>query len=554
MTPASNCTDVRRDRASDPSNRNSRTASWVHTMIRHSLEGIRIRFPGAAKGTQRWTTRWFASLESVSRLPTQTPHSVILNGSPPVVPPNEAVPTTNEDTMNSPSNAVAGPPQERRRRHALLVDSHALSTRIIELFLDEIHDTFGIVASIRRLYGGSVPLKSREEFCQKLAFVPVQVDLAGKNAREFAIIVDAMEILYTNSSIDGFCIVSSRADNLSPLVQHIRRNGKDVIGCGFGGTSQSFAAACENFVFVDDLLEKARLKQKSEENTISTTANKPHKVHREFLDLIHAKIHGEGDNVIHQRRIKDDDRVRHYFKSYGYRNFRQFLEDHPDEFLVNLDEETVTSLRTFQLAEKDLVSLHDLVQAHQNNDGWTHLSHISPDFDISRLGFNKVSKLFKALRTEFEMKSVGGGVYVKRKHNGESQANGAAIKQDTVLTDKLDQVESAKLEEKDAATRQYTEQPNDLDKDPIILVENPKSFPFAQKDLDILFDSVEKNQGKDGWAKLQDVSFLGYVSKLGFKTKSDLVKAMPSYFEMKTVNSGVYVRSLLGGSSQPNTL
>src|SRR3978361_1569416 len=73
----------------------------------------------------------------------------------------------------------------------------------------------------------------------------------GKNASDSALIIDAMDILYTGK-VDGFCIVSSDSD-FTRLATRLREAGMKVIGIGEKKTLQPFISACDKFIYIEIL-------------------------------------------------------------------------------------------------------------------------------------------------------------------------------------------------------------------------------------------------------------------------------------------------------------
>lgn len=73
----------------------------------------------------------------------------------------------------------------------------------------------------------------------------------GKNATDAAMVIDAMDLLYSNR-FDGFCIVSSDSD-FTRLASRIRESGLFVYGCGERKTPKPFITACDKFIYVDNL-------------------------------------------------------------------------------------------------------------------------------------------------------------------------------------------------------------------------------------------------------------------------------------------------------------
>src|SRR5271170_6501261 len=78
---------------------------------------------------------------------------------------------------------------------------------------------------------------------------------SGKNATDSAMIIDAMDILYTGK-VDGFCIISSDSD-FTRLALRLREAGVKVIGMGQKKTPLPFIAACDQFIYIEILSEKA---------------------------------------------------------------------------------------------------------------------------------------------------------------------------------------------------------------------------------------------------------------------------------------------------------
>ena len=139
------------------------------------------------------------------------------------------------------------------RRIALLIDADNVSHTKIALILAEL-SKYG-TANIRRAYGdwGGAGLKGWKDKLHEFAVRPMQQFSysAGKNATDIAMVIDAMELLYTLKP-DAFCIASSDAD-FTPLVMQLKANGHDVYGFGERKTPAPFAAACTTFLYLDGL-------------------------------------------------------------------------------------------------------------------------------------------------------------------------------------------------------------------------------------------------------------------------------------------------------------
>lgn len=133
------------------------------------------------------------------------------------------------------------------KRYALLIDSDNVSAKYIDTIFDELADR-GMV-TVRRIYGDwarSVNGWNRATLLRN-SIVPIQqfAYTQGKNATDSAMIIDAMDLLYTGN-LDGFCLVSSDSD-FTRLAERLREAGKEVVGMGENKTPEAFVKACTSF-------------------------------------------------------------------------------------------------------------------------------------------------------------------------------------------------------------------------------------------------------------------------------------------------------------------
>ncbi len=154
-----------------------------------------------------------------------------------------------------PTTDQAGQPKSERRI-ALLIDADNVPHGKISAMLSEL-SKYG-VANIRRAYGdwASSGMKGWTARLHEHAIRPIQQFSysRGKNATDMALVIDAMELLYTQK-LDAFCIASSDAD-FTPLVMQLRANGHDVYGFGERKTPDPFVNACTTFLYLDRLGEE----------------------------------------------------------------------------------------------------------------------------------------------------------------------------------------------------------------------------------------------------------------------------------------------------------
>ena len=140
-----------------------------------------------------------------------------------------------------------------QRKLAVLIDAENAQPSIIEGLLAEIAK-YGI-ATVKRIYGDwtTPDLKGWKEILLEYAIQPYQQFryTVGKNATDSAMIIDAVDLLYTEK-LDGFCIVSSDSD-FTRLASRIREAGLIVYGFGELKTPKAFVGACDKFIFTEIL-------------------------------------------------------------------------------------------------------------------------------------------------------------------------------------------------------------------------------------------------------------------------------------------------------------
>ena len=157
---------------------------------------------------------------------------------------------------------------------ALLIDGDNASSKIVAGLLAEIAN-YG-TASVKRIYGDWTKpnLNGWKECLLEHSIQPVQqfAYTTGKNATDGAMIIDAMDLLYTGR-FSGFCIVSSDSD-FARLAARIREQGVTVYGFGERKTPRPFITACDKFVYFD-VLNSAGEQKEAEAAAPKAIAAKP---------------------------------------------------------------------------------------------------------------------------------------------------------------------------------------------------------------------------------------------------------------------------------------
>jgi uncharacterized protein (TIGR00288 family) len=138
-------------------------------------------------------------------------------------------------------------------RLAVLIDADNTSAKLIVEMFEELAG-YGTI-TVKRAYGDwtNPHLTGWREVLLGNAISPQQqfAYTYGKNATDSALIIDAMDLLYSGN-VEGFAIVSSDSD-FTPLATRLRESGKRVIGVGRQKTPKAFVEACERFVFLEVL-------------------------------------------------------------------------------------------------------------------------------------------------------------------------------------------------------------------------------------------------------------------------------------------------------------
>jgi len=156
---------------------------------------------------------------------------------------------------------------ENTEKLAVLIDADNAQPSIVDGLMIEIAN-YG-TASVKRIYGDwTAPnLKGWKEVLLDYSIQPIQqfAYTQGKNATDSAMVIDAMDLLYTGK-FDGFCLVSSDSD-FTRLAARIRESGLLVYGFGERKTPSAFRSACDKFIYTEVLRTKtddsAAIKRKS---------------------------------------------------------------------------------------------------------------------------------------------------------------------------------------------------------------------------------------------------------------------------------------------------
>ena len=174
---------------------------------------------------------------------------------------------------------------------------------------------------------------------------------SGKNSADIRMVVDALDLCYTNSHVDTFAIISGDSD-FSPLVSKLRENAKTVIGVGVkNSTSNLFISNCDEFIYYDDLV-RAEPRKKTRGATASAAPKSAPDVTKgpdpaRALDQVTATLHAlteerGGDEVWASMLKQAIKRQNPGFneRAYGFNSFTDLLRDAEKRGRIELHEKS----------------------------------------------------------------------------------------------------------------------------------------------------------------------------------------------------------------------
>lgn len=283
-------------------------------------------------------------------------------------------------------------------RYAVLIDADNVAAKYTKNILDELSN-YGIV-TYKRVYGDWTRpnLAGWKNMALDNAITPVQQYsyTTGKNATDSAMIIDAMDILYSNN-VDGFCIVSSDSD-FTRLAIRLRESGKHVIGMGEKKTPKPFSTACNAFKYLEVLAEEEI--QPTAENEI---------VEMKMLEPAIIRIIAENANLEDEINIGElGSRLQGRYpdfdvRNYGYSKFSQFLKDFDCLSFRQVGSSILVSLKT---KATDLERVEGVLEAIVRTNGTKgyNLGELKkqlcaklPDFDVKTYGYSKFSRFVENL-------------------------------------------------------------------------------------------------------------------------------------------------------------
>lgn len=281
---------------------------------------------------------------------------------------------------------------DNERRMAVLIDSENVSPKYVKYIFDEISN-YGI-ATYKRAYGDWASRTSSgwKEILLKNAITPVQQYgyTQGKNSTDSAMIIDAMDILYSGR-VDGFCIVSSDSD-FTRLAGRLREAGMLVIGMGEKKTVEAFRTSCSLFKYLEVLAEEEDQNPEISREEVEETI---FKIIADNDANDKETTVGELGNKLSNRHADFD------VRNYGYSKLSKFLdsmktlrlEQHGNNILVTLAESEVPK----EDVEKIAIDIVSKAKDHKMGlpELKQKLERRIPNFNIRNYKYSKFSQFIK---------------------------------------------------------------------------------------------------------------------------------------------------------------
>ena len=284
------------------------------------------------------------------------------------------------------------------KRFAVLIDADNISDRYIKTILDEMAGEGEV--TYKRIYGDwtKPALAPWKKVLLEYSVTPIQQYsyTTGKNATDSAMIIDAMDILYSGN-VEGFCLVTSDSD-FTRLASRLRESGMLVVGMGEKKTPKAFTTACNKFKYLDILSgskasskssKAEKEKAKAEKEKAAAAKAEKERAEKEKAEKEKAAKGGKVKSVKVIPKLKEEPPV-------------EIHEEPP----VLEEEEAITPLDAIRR------SLIDILREDSDEDGWVSTSDLGnkllkrySDFDVRNYGYSKLTPFLKSLKG-FEMKSV----------------------------------------------------------------------------------------------------------------------------------------------------
>lgn len=299
-------------------------------------------------------------------------------------------------------------------RFAILIDADNIAPKYIKIILDEVANSG--IATYKRIYGDwtSQRLTSWKNVLLDNSIIPMQQYsyTTGKSATDSAMIIDAMDILYSGT-VDGFALVSSDSD-FTRLAARLRESGMQVIGMGEEKTPEPFISACNQFKYLD-LLFAARRNEDDVQDDDAEPEGSTKRAKRTSKSASKKAEKPSDTRKSAAGRAKDELEEEEPVEEHGAVPQRPRRAPGDMGGDIEFSELPRTARRSHMRRIRSAVD--SIVDQFSDEEGWVFLGTVGselpkrlPDFDVRNYGFRKLSPFLESLGVyEFEERANTAG-------------------------------------------------------------------------------------------------------------------------------------------------
>ncbi|MCQ2520836.1 MAG: NYN domain-containing protein [Lachnospiraceae bacterium] len=294
-------------------------------------------------------------------------------------------------------------------KYAVLIDGDNVAPKYLKAILEEIADLGE--ATYKRIYSDWTGSNrdSWKKVILEHSVMPVQQYsyTTGKNATDSAMIIDAMDILYTGD-VDGFCLVSSDSD-FTRLAARLREAGKHVIGFGEGKTPQAFRSACNSFKLLEVIYGDTENTKSPSKESLKITDIK--EIKKAVYKIIEENDNKGKDTYIGEVGSKLANKFNDFdVRNYGCTKLSTLLEDKMENIsLSKKNSTTLVSVVRETLSKEDV--LEEIIRILKEHDGYINnmavlnegLKEWNARFSAKRFGYSKFVNFLASFPELFEI-------------------------------------------------------------------------------------------------------------------------------------------------------
>ncbi|OUP10140.1 NYN domain-containing protein [Collinsella sp. An2] len=305
-------------------------------------------------------------------------------------------------------------------RFAILIDADNISDKYVKIILDEVANSG--IATYKRIYGDwtSQRLASWKNVLLENSIIPMQQYsyTYGKSSTDSAMIIDAMDILYSGN-VDGFAIVSSDSD-FTRLAARLRESGMQVIGMGEQKTPEPFISACNQFKYLDLLYAAKKAEEADDDESDEEAEQRPKRRKKQAKK---AQKNGKGksgdaaDAAQAQQDAPEPESAPADVEAAPAQRPKRRPGDAGGEIRLVASEELFDDADSSEVEfgemskadrrrhmKKIRSTINAILDKFSDDEGWVSLGRMGdelskrlPDFDVRNYGFKKLRPFLKSL-------------------------------------------------------------------------------------------------------------------------------------------------------------